>query len=163
MPDAMRLFIEINYSYWSRFVPLHYHRAIDKSMVSSNQLAIIPHGDYNKQVIDVSVTLSPRDSSSKIRACLDLCGDLQWVLPLQQEQFMVHNNVPIGLACVACNYTHKSISQSASSDLLSHHRRMKANSRTITVGNHIICLPPIHPIVHFSPQTNCFVIGRSPG
>ena len=31
-------------------MPLHCYRTIDKSMVSSNPLAIIPHGDYNKQV-----------------------------------------------------------------------------------------------------------------
>ena len=57
-------------------------------------LVIIPHGDYDKQVtqhLDEALA-SGFIKQDKYR---DLCNDLQWVLPFQQEQFMVHLNVQI--------------------------------------------------------------------
>ena len=57
-------------------------------------LVIIPHGDYDKQV---TRHLDEALASGFIKQdkYQDLCNDLQWVLPFQQGQFMVHLNVQI--------------------------------------------------------------------
>ena len=54
-------------------------------------LAIIPHGDFEKQVIR---RLDDTLASGLIKqdTYQNLCNDLQWALPFQHEQFMEHLN-----------------------------------------------------------------------
>jgi len=58
---------------------------------SPSLLVIIPHGDFEKQAtqrLDDALT----SGLIKQDKYLDLCNNLQWALPFQQEQFIVHIN-----------------------------------------------------------------------
>ena len=58
---------------------------------SPSPLVIIPHGDFEKQATQ---RLGDALTSGLIKQAiyLDLCKELQWALPFQQEQFIVHIN-----------------------------------------------------------------------